>query len=174
MGDQSACGHLPGERHRHVCCRCAGVCIYIYLCAYMHTHMDLSVGLSLAAPSHRPRPSSGEVRRGIAAVSASAWRPRCRRQADRGRGAGVASWWPTRHAKTTKSPCGPCRGRKKVAHFVWENGHLAFFPYKIVPPQRLLHTLTVVRRIRPQSTSVDICEGEGGATAATGAFRVRL
>jgi hypothetical protein len=58
-----------------------------------------------------------------------------------------------------------------VAHFVWENGHLAFFPYKKVPPQRLLHTLTVVRRIRPQPTSVDICEGEGGATAATGAFQ---
>lgn len=42
------------------------------------------------------------------------------------------------------------------------------FPYKIVPPQRLLYRLTVARRFQPQSTSVDICEGEGECDDSTG------
>jgi hypothetical protein len=46
------------------------------------------------------------------------------------------------------------------------------FPYKSVPPQQVPYTLTVARRFQAQSTSVNICEGEGKCDDSTGGIWV--
>lgn len=73
--------------------------------------------------------------------------------------------------KTTKSlvagnrapKSGPlCMGKKRTC----------IFPYKSVPPQQVPYTLTVARRFQAQSTSVNICEGEGKCDDSTGGIWV--